>query len=371
MSSGSWSALRCPYCKRSISHVAWGWHQPIESQLTCNGCGVSFTSYCGIVDLRITAGATCWTEARTIPEQSLVHRLLGMFRSATLDELIDEYVKAHSLPWQLLDQTREYMKTADKREEWPLRYFEFCAIRYAGHGLRGQLALDAGCGSGGVLPHLAARFRHVVGLDVDLPALILAAKRCLERGVFERVTLVAAMLEQQVLVSDTFDAIKSTDVIEHVSDPSRACLNMVDALRPGGTLFLLTPNKWNLLSSEPHVRLWGVQLLPGRIADSYVRWRIGVPYRSVASLLSYFQLLRILGTVAGVEAVETVFIPVEDKHLNPESRRGRILKSTFQSAPLSWISRTLRLVQPTFDVLCVKGDIRAPRRSDGIPTWAC
>jgi SAM-dependent methyltransferase len=76
--------------------------------------------------------------------------------------------------------------------------------------------MEAGCGSGGALPHLAGRFEHVVGLDVDLPALIVAARRCLERGLFEKVMFVAAMLEQQIFAAGTFDAIKSTDVIEHV-----------------------------------------------------------------------------------------------------------------------------------------------------------
>jgi hypothetical protein len=118
-------------------------------------------------------------------------------------------------------------------------------------------------------------------------------------------------------------------------------------------LFVVTPNKWNLLSVEPHVRLWGVQLLPRRIADRYVGWRVGVPYSSVASLLSYPEFRR---TLEAAGTARATFIPIEDKHLNPRSRRGRALKKFLQSAPLSWLSRCLQPLQPTLGALCLKAE---------------
>ena len=140
-------------------------------------------------------------------------------------------------------------------------------------------------------------------------------------------------------------------MIEHVADLRRAYSSMLSELKIDGILFVLTPNKWNLFSPEPHVRLWGVQVLPLAIADWYVRWRIGVGYRSVASLLSYPQFLR------GLElpgTVDVLFVPIEDKHLNPESSRGRFLWGAFQLAPLSWLSRCLRPLQPTLEAICIK-----------------
>ena len=135
-----------------------------------------------------------------MPERVLVERLVSMFRTASIDEMIDEYVNAYRLPPGLLEIMRIYMQQAEKREEWAVRYFELSALRYARRPLGGQAALEAGCGSGGALPHLAARFAHVMGVDVDLAALIIAARRCIDRGVSKRVSLAAAMLEQRVFV---------------------------------------------------------------------------------------------------------------------------------------------------------------------------
>ena len=341
--------LLCPRCGHPIRSLRL--NQPEIEMITCGGCGSAFTSYYGVMDLRIQVQRSCWSDARMVAEDVLVHRLVAKFHRATLEELVDEYVDAHRLPERLLDADREYMKLAQAREAWSVRYVGFCLKRYAARGLKGVIALDAGCGSGGMLPHLADRFEHSVGVDVDLPSLIIAAKRCVEQGIADRVRLVAAMLEQNIFAADTFDTIKCTDVIEHVSDPDLACLRMITALKEGGALFILTPNKWSPWSPEPHVRLWGVQFLPARVADSYVRRRIGVPYRNVARLLSYDKFMQ---TLRRCGQVDIFFVPVEDKHLNPESRRGVVLKKAFERWPMRWLSQLARPIQPSLEALCIK-----------------
>ncbi|MEN3335999.1 MAG: hypothetical protein V7641_5364 [Blastocatellia bacterium] len=352
------TVLRCPLCRQAlILPESIGAAADVESVI-CNGCNREYLRYCGILDLRTTVVPSCWTEARAVEEAELVNQMLAVFHTASLAELIDLYMQAHRLPAPLLEGDREYMQQAQTRESWSLKYMEFCTTRYLGARLHGRSALEAGCGSGGMLPHLAERFDQVTGVDTDLPALIIAAKRCADHGIADRVTLIAAMLEQPVFADSAFDLIKCTDVIEHVADPQRACVCMAAALKAGGALFMLTPNKWSLWSPEPHVRLWGVQFLPARLADAYVEWRIGIPYRHVARLLSYRTFMRML---AGCGPVGVVFVPLEDKYLNPASRRGARLKQVFGRAPLSWLSRCARPMQPTLEALCIKREMASQK----------
>jgi SAM-dependent methyltransferase len=228
---------------------------------------------------------------------------------------------------------------------------DFSLRRYAGRTVGGRLVLDAGCGSGGSLPHLAARSERVVGVDVDLPSLVLSAKRCEELGIRDRVTLVGARLEDPAFTPGAFDQIKCTDVIEHVDDVEEACRRLSTSLAPGGVSFFLTPNKWSFLTPEPHVRLWGVQFLPARLADWYVKRRIGIPYRTVARLMGYG---RFVAALRSSGSVTVTFVPVEDKYLNPDSPRGRAVKRIFAAWPLATLSRAGRPFQPSLEAICVK-----------------
>jgi 2-polyprenyl-3-methyl-5-hydroxy-6-metoxy-1,4-benzoquinol methylase len=307
--------------------------------------------HAGVLDLRIAPRMSCWREARTLAEGDLVARMMQRFEAASLDDLVSLLVSAHRLPPKFLENDSDYMRSAHERESWAVRYVDFCCRRYTGESLHGDLALEAGCGAGGTLPHLTKLFAHVIAVDVDLPTLLIAAKRCEEHGVRRQVTLVAAELEQNVLRSHSVDVIKCTDVIEHVGDPANACENMARWLKTGGKLFILTPNKWSPWSPEPHVGLWGVQFLPPHVADMYVRWRIGIAYTTVARLLSYREMRRILRRLG---SLRVTFVPIEDKYLNPLSERGIRTKRMFARAPLRWLTTATRFVQPSLDALCVK-----------------
>jgi hypothetical protein len=111
-----------------------------------------------------------------------------------------------------------------------------------------------------------------------------------------------------------------------------------------GVAFVLTPNKWSLWNPEPHVGLWGVQFLPDALADAWLRRRLGLRYRDVATLLRALRR-------GGMRRIHP--IPIEDKHLNPATVRGRRAKAVIGSPPLRWASRAIRPRQPTLEVLCL------------------
>ncbi len=100
---------------------------------------------------------------------------------------------------------------------------------------RGLSILDAGCGTGGMLPHLSS-YGSVVGTDLSDEALSFA-----NRG--RRGHLVQSSLPGLPFPSGSFDLVTSLDVIYHqaVPDDEKALSEMARVLRPGGTLLLRVP----------------------------------------------------------------------------------------------------------------------------------
>jgi hypothetical protein len=87
----------------------------------------------------------------------------------------------------------------------------------------------------------------------------------------------------------------ASDVIEHAARPRDFVAGCARMLKPDGLLFLATPNRFSL-ALEPHVRLWGVGLLPRPLAERYVKAVRGYAYDHVR-LLSAPRLRRLLRSV--------------------------------------------------------------------------
>ncbi len=95
--------------------------------------------------------------------------------------------------------------------------------------------LDAGCGTGGMLPHLTG-YGPTVGIDLSREALGFARRR--ETG-----HLTCASLTQLPFPAETFDVVTSFDVIYHraIRDDEVALAEIARVLRPQGTLLLRVP----------------------------------------------------------------------------------------------------------------------------------
>jgi ubiquinone/menaquinone biosynthesis C-methylase UbiE len=161
----------------------------------------------------------------------------------------------------------------------------------------GDSVLEVGCGTAALGAAFAARGARVVATDVSLRWLVLAQKRLADQGM-PGVELVACAAEQLPFDDAGFDLVAASDVIEHVQSPQRFAAEAARVLRPGGLLFLATPNRYSL-GLEPHVRLWGVGYLSRRAAERYVRAARGVSYDHV-HLLS-LPSLRTLLSAAGFD----------------------------------------------------------------------
>lgn len=98
----------------------------------------------------------------------------------------------------------------------------------------GRTLLDVGCGNGHFLELAVAAGWNAVGLDVDA----LAVRNCVDRGL--RVEF--GGLENFPDPDRLFDWITLSHVIEHVHDPVALLSGCFERLRPGGHLWIATPN---------------------------------------------------------------------------------------------------------------------------------
>jgi 2-polyprenyl-3-methyl-5-hydroxy-6-metoxy-1,4-benzoquinol methylase len=153
--------------------------------------------------------------------------------------------------------------------------------------------LDIGCGSGSLALSIAGHVKYVKGIEITDHAIEMAkrvaAEHDIENAEFEVLSLYN--LEEQ----NEYDIILLSDVLEHVKS-QWLCLEIaIEALKPGGVLYISTNNKW--WPYEGHYFLPFLSYLPRRLANRYVvAFRKGRDYNNYF-LLSYFKLDTMLSSL--------------------------------------------------------------------------
>jgi SAM-dependent methyltransferase len=115
--------------------------------------------------------------------------------------------------------------------------FEYreCLFSFPG-SVRGKTLLDVGCGSGGFLNWAHARGFEVTGLDFDARRLELVKTKLGLTDVHQ-----GGLLDFKT--DQRFDAITMFQVLEHLDNPAEWLAAAKKLLKPGGKLFLGTPNR--------------------------------------------------------------------------------------------------------------------------------
>jgi SAM-dependent methyltransferase len=123
--------------------------------------------------------------------------------------------------------------------------------------------LDVGCSAGLITDAIAARSREVVGVDVAVGAVALAAAR--QSGP----RFVAASADALPFADGSFDAVVCNHVYEHVPDARALVRELHRVLRPGGACYFAAGHALQLV--EPHHRLPLLSWLPRSAAGAWLR----------------------------------------------------------------------------------------------------
>ncbi len=148
----------------------------------------------------------------------------------------------------------EYQETEDKdyfleSESRSMNAYLSLAVirRYA----QGGRLLEVGCSTGFFLN--AARLSYeVTGVEPSL-----WARRCAQEKL--KLPVAAATLEQAGFPKDRFDVVAAIDVIEHVPDPLELMREIARVTRPGGIVYLVTPDIGSLSAKILRGRWWGLR----------------------------------------------------------------------------------------------------------------
>ncbi|HKZ05509.1 MAG TPA: class I SAM-dependent methyltransferase [Methylomirabilota bacterium] len=138
--------------------------------------------------------------------------------------------------------------------------------------------LNVGCGTGGFNVVAAARGARLVGVDADAEAMAICAlkRRAHGGGVFVR-----AAAEALPFRDATFALVYCFSAIEHVDSVAATVAEMVRVTRPGGHIYVHTPNAWSWY--EGHYKVHWVPFLPRAAGRLYLRLQ-GRPTDYLATL---------------------------------------------------------------------------------------
>jgi ubiquinone/menaquinone biosynthesis C-methylase UbiE len=131
---------------------------------------------------------------------------------------------------------------ADESSPWYKIVLEFLP------SVHGRRILEIACGRGGFSRLLGSKGASVTGADFSASAVAIAKERLLgQPALAGRVDYVQADAQNMPFKDNSFEIVISCETIEHVPDPRAAVREMYRVCKPGGTLYLTTPNYLNFM----------------------------------------------------------------------------------------------------------------------------
>lgn len=180
----------------------------------------------------------------------------------TYSELVeDELVRPHTVRCPGI---RKYILGARHRGE------EIAAFLASLVPLEGEHVLDVGTGDGGAAVAFARSKCVVVAIDNSWDNVVRARQLARETSVGVRFAVMDA--EHTALARGKFGVVVLSDVLEHVGQPDDVVGGVAESMKRGALCYVTVPNRfspWNVLR-EQHYRLFGLSLMPRRLAVLYV-----------------------------------------------------------------------------------------------------
>jgi 2-polyprenyl-3-methyl-5-hydroxy-6-metoxy-1,4-benzoquinol methylase len=113
--------------------------------------------------------------------------------------------------------------------------------------MRGLRVLEVACGRGGFLKYLVAQGAMACGIDFSFKAIQVAKGKAEGGNAHSPAWLAQGDAHALPFPDNYFDILVSCETIEHLPSPLKAVREFHRVTRPGGTLFLTTPNYLNLM----------------------------------------------------------------------------------------------------------------------------
>lgn len=337
LSEHSSAVYTCPAC-------GGGFHRSDELW-RCAGCGRGYDVVAGIPDLRHD-----YSDPYVSREEDLLRarELEQRFDEVDLLGLLREHWRRSGKPPELAERFLAGDRVAAERAASYLDAVE----RQRGAELGpGDRVLEVGCGTAALAVAAAQRTGAAIATDISMRWLVLAKKRLTEIGATD-LELACCNAESPPFRGGAFNLVVAGDVVEHVGSQPRFAEACARILAPGGMLFLATPNRFSL-ALEPHVRLWGVGMLPRGLAKRYVAAVRHAPYEHVR-LLSSRGLRRLLAETGLDPVIVAPDIPPATR-ATYDGLEGRLIDVYNGVRGRSPVQRALLAVGPFFHVFATKG----------------
>jgi SAM-dependent methyltransferase len=272
--------LVCPACRQAV--------RAEPEAYRCGACSRLYPVRLGIPDFRLRSDRYLSLEQ----EIDKATRLAEAARSRSFEQLLDHYYEiTGDVPPELALRYKAAVLNA------PRHLAALAADIAASQASRpDSLALDAGCGSGGLLIAAHQAGARMVGVDIALRWLVICRKRLDELGL--DTPLVCADLADPPFAPASFGAVAAVDLVEHAHEVAPLLKSLATVAEPQATLWLTAANG-RTLGPHPSTRLWAIGWLPAGLRRVVVQRLRGVDSLRFTHLL-WPSALRDLARGAGL-----------------------------------------------------------------------
>jgi SAM-dependent methyltransferase len=189
--------------------------------------------------------------------------------------LKDWILRFHSQIRPLSDEEIEHRVSSYVNQEDQYREkVRFILQILADRGMRPDLVLDLGSSAGGLSVALSLAGTKVVGVEPSPAGVDASVMRAAQRGA-ATASFMVGVGEKLPFPANTFDAVVSLAVLEHVQDTEKVVRETFRVLKPGGYAYFEVPNY--LFPFEPHYKIAWFPMMPKFLGKIYAKARGGYP----------------------------------------------------------------------------------------------